>query len=392
MLSSSQLEALAIVVKPFALLSMMGSALIVREVMTDELKRKLTYHRILLGVSCVDFCASFWFFMSHWAVPKGTDGIPQAAGNEGTCKAQAWFISLNIASPLYNVSLCVYYLLMIKCEWTQEKIKSVASPFLLFMPILFGLGGAFAGLGMDIFAPAGMWCWIAPHPSGCSGSDCAGQSGLSNIFRFVFFYGPLWLSIISVGVMMTIVYANIIRGGGGEDLDRHNNVLWLFQRDHQGQEISKEDRARRLARQAIWYMVAFLLTWTWPTAVRLTQITRSPPFGLFVMMAIFAPLQGLLNFISYIRPRFLRNKAKHPEWNLYQLVFNADEEDFRLGAEEMRSGVRRRSSVFSGLLFFSRRLSSPKQTQETTDEDNFVENPKEKDDKVQNEEGDIEMS
>lgn len=65
-------KTLAILVKPFAFLSMVGSALVVREVLSDPTKRGLTYHRQLLPLSTADFLSSLWMFMSTWPIPEGT--------------------------------------------------------------------------------------------------------------------------------------------------------------------------------------------------------------------------------------------------------------------------------------------------------------------------------
>mmetsp|Transcript_15259 Transcript_15259/g.23749 ORF Transcript_15259/g.23749 Transcript_15259/m.23749 type:complete len:378 (-) Transcript_15259:183-1316(-) len=335
----SELTLLAVIVKPFAVLSMIGSVLIIRDILIDPPKRALTYHRILFGLSSIDVCTAFWFFLSTWAIPEGTDDIPLAAGTAGSCRAQGWFISLNIASPLYNVSLCIYYLLMIKYKWTQDQIKFKASPWLLGAPLVFGLSVAFAGLSMNLYAPATMWCWVAAHPAGCSGSECDGHSGQANDFRFAFFYGPLWTAILSMGAIMTIVYAAIKKGEGTDAFgsETSTDFFWLISKERRGEEVSQNDRSRRLARQAFWYCAAFLLTWIWPTLVRVWEISGSPPFVFYVMMALFAPLQGLMNFISYIRPRYLRNKDLHPNWNLYEVLTTVDpDEDFKLGAMRMR--------------------------------------------------------
>jgi len=340
MVSSPEAAVLAVLVKPSALLSMIGSALIIREIMIDPKKRSLTYHRILFCMSVIDFSTSSWFFVSTWAIPKDTANVFLASGTEGSCQAQGGLISLNIASPLYNLSLSIYYILMIKCKWTQESIRSWASPFLLLYPIAFASGVSIAGFVMDLYAPAGMWCWIAPHPQGCVGLECAGSSGRSNFFRWLFFYGPLWVTIVFMGVFMAIIYTSITKGDGKDALGNKLPVdyFWFFSKDRTGLAMSKADRNRRMIRQAIWYMLAFNLTWVWPTAVRATEIFKPPPYGLYVMMAIFAPLQGFLNYISYIRPRYLRNKELHPEWTFFHCIILFDpEDDFKLGAYKLPS-------------------------------------------------------
>ena len=70
----SQQLALAMAPKCSSLFSIIGSGLIVMEVLKDPKKQKLTYHRILLGMSLFDILISSAWFLSTWPVPIETDG------------------------------------------------------------------------------------------------------------------------------------------------------------------------------------------------------------------------------------------------------------------------------------------------------------------------------
>ncbi len=84
-------------------LSMLGSGLIIRDVMTRLRRRRQQQYlpikqRIILGMSIADLFSSFVVhFLGTWMVPKGnvtilgeTFPIPLAAGNEVTCNIQAF--------------------------------------------------------------------------------------------------------------------------------------------------------------------------------------------------------------------------------------------------------------------------------------------------------------
>jgi len=45
-----------------------------------------------------------------------------------------------------------------------------------------------------------------------------------------------------------------------------------------------------------------------------------PPFPLMVFQVIFFPMQGVFNFLTYLRPRYLRTKAKHPNISTCELL------------------------------------------------------------------------
>ena len=59
--------------------------------------------------------------------------------------------------------------------------------------------------------------------------------------------------------------------------------------------------------QALFYVSAFYITWTFPTTLRILQtIEVQVPYAVFLCAVIFTPLQGFFNSIIYLRPRFLR--------------------------------------------------------------------------------------
>jgi hypothetical protein len=72
------------------------------------------------------------------------DYILGSKGNGATCAAQGFFIQLGTTSCYTNVSLAVYYLLVIKKGWSENKVKK-ARIWLFLCPILLGLALAFAG-------------------------------------------------------------------------------------------------------------------------------------------------------------------------------------------------------------------------------------------------------
>jgi hypothetical protein len=63
-------------------------------------------------------------------------------------------------------------------------------------------------------------------------------------------------------------------------------------------------------------------------------------FGLRLLFSIFAPLQGLLNALVYIRPRFSRNREKNPSISIFQALVVTEEQDHQLGAFGMRSTIK----------------------------------------------------
>ncbi|KAL7550002.1 hypothetical protein ACHAWF_013258 [Thalassiosira exigua] len=121
-------------------------------------------------------------------------------------------------------------------------------------------------------------------------------------------------------------------------VQNEHDMLW-FLKGGQGQATSASDRARRMAKQAFWYLVTYFNTYFWVTLQQVLKTVGdgSIPYWVRVMVSLTLPSQGIFNCIVYLRPRYLRNREKYPEMSRPAAVFHRDEEDFVLGARQMRS-------------------------------------------------------
>lgn len=112
--SASQAQALALVPKGMANLSMMGSVFIMQDVLRDKKRRGKVQFRILLLMSLFDFVFSTKNFLSTWIVP-GSSGVYLASGTIQTCTAAGFFGQLGtMTSIFYNASLSIYFLMTIR--------------------------------------------------------------------------------------------------------------------------------------------------------------------------------------------------------------------------------------------------------------------------------------
>lgn len=216
-LTRSQQVALAIAPKVTGLLSALGSSWIVVEVLSQETKRHNVYNRILCAMSFVDALSSVWFFASTWPIPEGTEGVAFAKGNGNVCVAQGFFLQLGMTSPYYNFSLALYYMLVVKYNVSEETLRRKFEPFVHVLCVLFGLGPAIAGVSLDLYNAANLWCWIAPFPPDCLDSYTHGDQNSNScirgdnawIFRWAFYFVPLWAIIILVTIIMASVYLSV---------------------------------------------------------------------------------------------------------------------------------------------------------------------------------------
>lgn len=259
-----------------------------------------THNRLLVGMSCCDFVVSSWFFLTTWPIPRGTPGIYGAVGTQASCEAQGFFSQFSIAVVMYNASLSVYYFVKIRKHWSDTFIKRRVEPFLHLWAWLFGLATSTAALVLDLYNNDSWECWIAPNPPTCQeswkhdGESTCVRGDNASLFRWVFYYAPLWTAITVVTVLMILVYRAVRSAERG--VERYA--------DGSCSNSNSRKYSKRVATQGYWYCGAFYLTWLFPTITRLTQLFGKTPYPLILITAMFVPIQGFFNCLVFIHPRW----------------------------------------------------------------------------------------
>ena len=234
-----------------------------------------TYKRLIFAMSCVDMCKSVAQFLGTWPMPEDS-GSCFAAGNDATCAVQAFLVQMSLASPCYNLSLSVYYLLVVAHGWKRRQIVAI-EPYLHVLPLLAGLGTSVAAACLGLFGSAGPWCWIVAKKP---------------FYRLAFFYVPLWCCIFGVTVVMAITT---------------RAVFATEKRSDRWGSTRKQALGRQVASQALWFVGAMYLTYTSSTANRIFQLITGEISGpLFALHMALGPGLGFYNFLVYSRPRYLR--------------------------------------------------------------------------------------
>ena len=194
-----QKQVLAVIPKITGMTSFVFSTFIVYTILIKRRNKKSTvYHRLLCGMSIADMSSSFWLSLSTWPIPKGAN-VLWSSGSTGTCTAQGFFTQLGITSPLYNASLSFYYLLVARYGYKEEQLQKIEL-FFHIIPLLWGFTTSISGIFLNLFHNATLWCWIA--------SDSA-ITNRADMYRFVFFYGPLWIMVFAVTVNLILVFSYV---------------------------------------------------------------------------------------------------------------------------------------------------------------------------------------
>lgn len=271
-----------------------------------------------------DVFSSIALGLSTWPIPTGTPGVYAPLGTTETCSAQAFFINANIASPLYNFCLSLYYLLLVKYGVSESRIRHRIEPIMHWSTVLFALGTSFVCLGLQLFNESSLWCWINAIPSGCQhGETVCSRGDNAEIFRWAFFFGPLWAAILGTMVTMYMLWRAVNQqekkasmwtfasaaSHGSDVVSLHETPEGRLTREQmklkQEKSVKKYRKSNMVAWQAFRYVGVFWLTWIFGTLNRLLQLFLGRSyFGIMALHAFFVPLQGFFNFLVYVYPRY----------------------------------------------------------------------------------------
>jgi hypothetical protein len=105
-------------------------------------------------------------------VPNSTpDNVTSGYPPQGPCP----ICSVSHSCLPDNACLSVYYLLVVRYGVAETTLVYV-EPLFHLIPITFGISTSVAGLALDLFNNANVWCWIAPLPAGCEDSRTYGET------------------------------------------------------------------------------------------------------------------------------------------------------------------------------------------------------------------------
>jgi hypothetical protein len=114
-----------------------------------------------------------------------------------------------IASPLYNGSLSLYYLLTINYNWPDIKIRRIEK-WLHILPLGYALLSSSIALGLDMYGNVEWLCWIKPDvPDDHDGVVPTDAQKNFVIFQWVFLFGPLWATILFVALVFIVLYRKV---------------------------------------------------------------------------------------------------------------------------------------------------------------------------------------
>ena len=228
----------------------------------------------MLGLSSADAIASVVNILSTWPIPEGTPGVYLASGTVQTCTAQGFFNELgNVATPLYNASLCVYFARKIRDGRSEDEVQYNDERRMHFIPMSVAFTIAVLGLILDLYNNSGWLCWFAENPFGCASNpdvECI-RGQLAEPFRWAH-YAIIWSAICFIGYEMYSIY-NFVRAYERAEADDEDGMY-------------RGTKAKKVAIQAGLFVGALYLTWFFTTvrsycAVALLHMNFRDPYIIY---------------------------------------------------------------------------------------------------------------
>lgn len=297
---------LAVTPKCTAPISMLSNFFILYECYCDRKRGKSNaIQRALVGMSCIDTLSSFAWFLSTWAVPADF-GSAWSAGNQATCNFQGFLLQLAIGAPLYNCSLAMYYLLVIKYNWSNEMLHRIER-WTHGAILSFSVGSAILLLPLTQYNPIGTVCWVMGSPPRCGSSsyqasdvECE-RGDHAYLYGMALFYGPLWVCVLACIASMVVIYFEVRKT---HRRMRRYSVNGSTKRRHQVHSMrrSASDQTS-VAMQAVLYSLSFFVTWTPSTVWSVAHWFNMESFALDFLSAFCEPLQGFWNALIFVRKR-----------------------------------------------------------------------------------------
>eukprot|EP01083_Nonionella_stella_P145791 457591_1 len=89
-------------------------------------------------------------------------------------------------------------------------------------------------------------------------------------------------------------------------------------------------RRRKARAKVVWslsklffYVLSFVVTFTWSIVNRIILFNRKEEvYVLLLGNAFFDPLQGFINYLVYVRPKFVSSRKKYPKKNCFVIIYH----------------------------------------------------------------------
>lgn len=287
-------------------LSLIASSVVIYIMSRSRSKFSTTLNRLLLALNISDMMSSTWFIVGPLALPKQHYFVHNAIGTEFSCKIQTFLLASGLfTSPYYTLSVCLYYLSIIKYKARDDWIRSKLEPWFLGLPLI----------NIVLFLVVSI-----------TDSDSSNSIGVVCIYKsstLIFVsQACILLTQVAIQIAMTMMWLEVRKVEGKVNVFRRSlQMRPAKKRSSIRLSLTDENfkRSRVIFFRALMYSAAFFAVW-------ICEIIRagwyyftpekSQPFALIFVAKIMFPLQGFFNFFIFLHPRVIaaRESRKKPSW------------------------------------------------------------------------------
>jgi hypothetical protein len=372
----NQIKTYVIIMRTSGSVSTIASTCLAVHILRSNHGLSTTYHRLVFGLSVGDIMSSFGYYVlgSTMAPKEMNYFLPYAQGNMTTCTAQGFLINAgaNVVA-LYNCSICLYYLAIIRYNKKDEYIRNKLEPWFHGIAIVIPLVCGSILIAMKAYNVNESACFIVPNdPPHCIGYESGntpegfnipcgrGDGGENPILYLVTLIVKLGLVLIItptvIAVTMLLMYRSVSKieqrmrnygvstlrlnarsgaGNRGKNTtetnnitpcganDQHDGVMrrvkrfvmfmippCLHSRDGQPRPTSRSNMATSQQRAILHMAAGYALAWAFVFVPFMIAFFLLNSYETLILFGCLTPLQGLFNFLVFMSPK-VRN-AKRP--------------------------------------------------------------------------------
>ena len=304
------------------ILSIFGSCAILYIILSDRKKKLQQRHnRLLIGACFYDVLFSSAMVVSTAAVPRDTSSsnrIYGAIGNATTCKIQGFLLQMAPGFMMYLASLSIHHLLTVKYELDDVFISTRIEPWMHAISNVIPITTAIILVCLDMFHPKYTICWIATKPWGCVKHPNTCEAA-ANAPYFEFAFGHLWfiITIVIQVVSMTLIYYTV---------RQRERIMDSFSFREKTDPVLVSNKSqlsiqcRDTAIQAL-LTISTTVTLAFPLIGDIVVNSGTHVTLPFLICEHFcSPLLGFINFITYIRPKYMEVSRNYPQQSFWRNV------------------------------------------------------------------------
>jgi hypothetical protein len=173
-------------------------------------QRNTVFHRLMIGVATHDCLSSLGFSFGPIPIPRSLQ-VPYAFGTQGTCSMQAVLITAVSTAHIYETALSIYFLLIIRFNWTEDRIAKIVEPWMHVIALSWGYGSIVALLTTDVFNPAPSlnFCWFGFTPPFCKyipGVECTRGQTYERLYLQLYIFPTLSVFGLLVLTLALVIF------------------------------------------------------------------------------------------------------------------------------------------------------------------------------------------